>query len=208
MPYELKELAAISGMPGLYRLLKAARHGVLVETLDEKRARIMAPARNKVSLLSEISIYTTDYDVNVPLDEAFGRIRAAYGEDFAVSNKSSEAELTAFMEKALPEYDAERVYFSDIKKLAHWYGIVSKQVPYTEAAAAEAEVTVETAETSPVEGVAGDVRAASPKKAAKKEAAPLSTGGDIDALESSESADATTNPEAAAPAKKSRKKAE
>ena len=109
MPYELKELAAISGMPGLYRLLKAARHGVLVETLDEKRTRSMAPARNKVSLLSEISIYTTDYDVNVPLDEAFERIRATHGDGFAVTNKSSEAELTAFMAKALPEYDRDRV---------------------------------------------------------------------------------------------------
>ena len=208
MPYELKELAAISGMPGLYRLLKAARHGVLVETLDDKRARSMAPARNKVSLLSEISIYTTDYDVNVPLDEAFDRIRTAYGEDFAVSNKSSEAELTAFMEKALPEYDAERVYFSDIKKLAHWYGIVSKQVPYYEAVVAE-KATEEAAEISSTEEVASEApAAASKKKDVKKEAAPLSTGGVIDALESSESADATANPEAAAPAKKSRKKAE
>ena len=205
MPYELKELAAISGMPGLYRLLKAARHGVLVETLDDKRTRSMALARNKVSLLSEISIYTTDYDVNVSLDEAFDRIHAAYGEDFAVSNKSSEAELTAFMEKALPEYDAARVYFSDIKKLAHWYGIVSKQVPYNEAVAVE----VEAAEILPADEVASKAPAAVPdKKEAKNEAAPLSTGGAIDALETSESANATANPEAAPPAKKSRKKTE
>ena len=205
MPYELKELAAISGMPGLYRLLKAARHGVLVETLDDKRTRSMALARNKVSLLSEISIYTTDYDVNVPLDEAFDRIRAAYGEDFTVSNKSSEAELTAFMEKALPEYDAARVYFSDIKKLAHWYGIVSKQVPYSESVAVE----VEAAEILPADEIASKAPAAAPaKKEAKNEAAPLSTGGAIDALETSESANATANPEAALPAKKSRKKTE
>ena len=169
-----------------------------------KRTRSMALARNKVSLLSEISIYTTDYDVNVPLDEAFDRIRAAYGEDFTVSNKSSEAELTAFMEKALPEYDAARVYFSDIKKLAHWYGIVSKQVPYNEAVATE-----EAAEISPTEEVASEAPSAtSKKKDAKKESAPLSTGGAIDALETSESADATGNPEAAVPAKKSRKKTE
>ncbi len=204
MPYELKELAAISGMPGLYRLLKAARHGVLVETLDDQHARSMAPARNKVSLLSEISIYTTDYDVNVPLDEAFDRIRVTHGDAFAVTNKSSEAELTAFMEKALPEYDRERVYLSDIKKLAHWYGIVSKQVPYTEAAAIPA-TTAPAAENG--ESVVED-ETKPKKKSVKKEAAPLSTGGAIDALETSDAAEGAGNPEAAAPAKKSQKKAE
>ena len=212
MPYELKELAAISGMPGLYRLLKAARHGVLVETLDEKRSRSMAPARNKVSLLSEISIYTTDYDVNVPLDEAFERIRATHGDGFVVTNKSSEAELTAFMAKALPEYDRDRVYLSDIKKLAHWYGIVSQQVPYTEAVAeAATETATETAADQPAAAteVSTDAEAKPKKKAAaKKEAAPLSTGGIIETLEPSATAEATGNPEAAAPVKKSRKKAE
>ena len=207
MPYELKELAAISGMPGLYRLLKAARHGVLVETLDDQHARSMAPARNKVSLLSEISIYTTDYDVNVPLEEAFDRIRATHGDAFAVTNKSSEAELTAFMEKALPEYDHERVYLSDIKKLAHWYGIVSKQVPYTEAAAAPATSAATAPMAEDGEPVAED-ETKPKKKSVKKEAAPLSTGGAIDALETSDAAEGAGNPEAAAPAKKSRKKAE
>ena len=145
MPYELQELAAISGMPGLYRLVRAARHGVLVESLDEKATRSLAPARNKVSLLSEISIYTQDPDQTVPLSEVFERIHQQHGGTSPVTSKSSEAELTDFMASVIPDFDRERVYLSDIKKLTTWFGIVSKNVPYQEAAAAAApEAAVET----------------------------------------------------------------
>lgn len=169
MPYELKEIAAISGMPGLYRLLKAARHGVLVESLDARATRSMAPARNKVSLLAEISIYTTDYDVNVPLTDVFEQIHARYGTDLPVNSKSSEAELAEFMGQAVPDYDRDRVYFSDIKKLASWYGVVSQHLPYQPATEGDA---------APAEGE------------------PLSTGGAIDAPESAATAGAPANPEA------------
>ncbi|MFD1467221.1 DUF5606 domain-containing protein [Hymenobacter caeli] len=191
MPYELKEIAAISGMPGLYRLLKAARHGVLVESLDARAARSMAPARNKVSLLSEISIYTTDYDVNVPLADVFEQLHAHYGPAVPVTSKSSEAELADFMAHAVPDYDRDRVYTSDIKKLAAWYGIVAQHLPYQEAAAEET-ATEQPAAEGPAPGE------------------PLSTGGVINAPEPPATAEAAANPEAAPAAapKKSRKKAE
>ena len=180
MPYELREIAAISGLPGLYRLLKAARHGVLVESLDARAARSMAPARNKVSLLAEISIYTTDYDVNVPLTEVFEQIHAHYGNDLPVNSKSDESELADFMAHAVPDYDRDRVYLSDIKKLVTWYSIVSQHLPH-QPAAVEAPAAGE----------------------------PLSTGSTIDAPESAATAEASANLEAVpldtAP-KKSRKK--
>jgi hypothetical protein len=137
MPYDLRELAAISGQSGLFRLVRPARHGVLVESLDAKATRSLAPASNKVSLLTEIGIYTKDSDETVPLTEVFERIHQRYGAELPVTGKSSEAELRGFMEQVLPEYDEQRVYQSDIKKLANWYGIVSKNVPYQEAAADE-----------------------------------------------------------------------
>ena len=179
MPYELKELAAISGMPGLYRLVRAARHGVLVESLDEKATRSLAPARNKVSLLSEISIYTQDPDQNVPLTEVFDRIYQQHGTTVPVTGKSSESELSDFMTSIIPDYDRERVYFSDIKKVANWFGIVSKHRPYQEVA-----------DNSTTEPSADE---------------PLSTGGVIAAPDKAPEAEG--NPEAA-PAKKSRKKSE
>ena len=137
MPYDLKELAAISGQPGLFRLVRPARHGVLVESLDAKATRSLAPASNKVSLLSEIGIYTQDSDETVPLTEVFERIYQQHGPSLPVTSKSSESELTAFLGGVLPEYDRQRVYQSDIKKLVTWYGIVSQHLPY--AAAAEDE---------------------------------------------------------------------
>ncbi len=186
MPYELREIAAISGLPGLYRLLKAARHGVLVESLDARAARSMAPARNKVSLLAEISIYTTDYDVNVPLTEVFEQIHAHYGNDLPVNSKSDESELADFMAHAVPDYDRDRVYLSDIKKLVTWYSIVSQHLPY-QPAAVEAPADVETPAA----------------------AEPLSTGSTIDAPEPTATAEASANLEAVpfdtAP-KKSRKR--
>ncbi len=209
MPYELQELAAISGMPGLYRLVRAARHGVLVESLDEKATRTLAPARNKVSLLSEISIYTQDPDQTVPLTDVFERIYQQHGTTAPVTGKSSEGELTDFMAGIIPDYDRERVYLSDIKKVANWFGIVSKHRPYqeaaapfaTEAGAAEADATDATAETAPK-------TKRKPTKAETEPTAdePLSTGGLIP--EADEAPEASGNPEAATPAKKSRKKAE
>ena len=192
MPYELKEIAAISGLPGLYRLLKAARHGVLVESLDARATRSMAPARNKVSLLAEISIYTTDYDVNVPLTDVFERLHAHYGAQLPVTGKSGEAELAAFMANAVPDYDRDRVYLSDIKKLAAWYGIVSQHLPYQPAAPAAATAEGNSAAEAPATGE------------------PLSTGGVIDAPEPTATAEDSANPEAAPTAapQKSRKKAE
>lgn len=207
MPYELQELAAISGMPGLYRLVRAARHGVLVESLDEKATRTLAPARNKVSLLSEISIYTQDADETVPLTEVFERIYQKHGAALAVTAKSSESELTDFLAGVIPDYDRDRVYLSDIKKLASWYGIVSKHRPYV---AAETAPATEEAATAPEAATEKPAPKAKKTKAAKAEepaaGEPLSTGGVIAAAD--EAPKAEGNPEAAAPAKKSRKKAE
>ena len=194
MPYELQELAAISGMPGLYRLVRAARHGVLVESLDEKATRTLAPARNKVSLLSEISIYTQDPDQTVLLTDVFDRIYQQHGTTVPVTAKSSESELTDFMAGIIPDYDRERVYLSDIKKVASWFGIVSKARPYQEAAA---EAETEAAPKAKRKAAKGDEPAADE---------PLSTGGVIGTADEAPAAEG--NPEAAAPAKKPRKKAE
>ena len=200
MPYELQELAAISGMPGLYRLVRAARHGVLVESLDEKATRTLAPARNKVSLLSEISIYTQDPDQTVPLTEVFDRIYQKHGAAVPVTGKSSDGELTNFMAGIIPDYDRERVYLSDIKKVANWFGIVSKARPYQEAAPiAETEAENETRAAPKAKR-----KAAKADEPAANE--PLSTGGLIATADQAPTAE--SNPEAAAPAKKSRKKAE
>ncbi|TGE04151.1 DUF5606 family protein [Hymenobacter fodinae] len=190
MPYDLKEVAAISGMPGLFRLLKPTRAGVIIESLDAKATRSVASARNKVSLLHEISIYTQDYDHTVPLTEVFDRIHQKYGADLPLSNKSDDRDLTAFMGEIIPDYDRDRVYMSDIKKLVTWYRTVSSTLEYQAPAADDApEETSATEQTEPANDEA------------------ISTAGIIPA---SEESNAANNPEAAThkTTKKTSKKAE
>jgi Domain of unknown function (DUF5606) len=198
MPFDLKEIAAISGMPGLYRLVKPTRAGVIIEALDAKGTRSVASARNKVSLLQEISMYTQDYDQTVPLSEVFDRIYQKHGNGLTVTNKSDDRDLSAFMAEIMPDYDRERVYMSDIKKLVQWYHVVSKTLDY-QAPAAEDEAPA-----------AAEEKPKAKKKAAKKNDEPaadeaLSTAGIIPAAEET---NAAGNPEAgeAKPAKKTTKK--
>lgn len=205
MPYDLKEVAAISGMPGLYRLLKPTRAGVIIEALDERGTRSVASARNKVSLLHEISIYTQDYDQTVPLTEVFDRIHQKYGADLPLSNKSDDRDLTAFMGEIIPDYDRDRVYMSDIKKLVTWYRAVSTRLEYQAPAAEEAtEKTTAEESTTPAPKAK--------KKASKKDEEPasgeaMSTAGIIPATEEN---NAEGNPEATTSSAKktSKKKAE
>lgn len=175
MPYDLKEIAAISGMPGLYRLMKPTRAGVIIESLDGRGTRSVASARNKVSLLQEISIYTQDYDQTVPLSEVFDRIHQKYGTSLTVTNKSDDRDLTAFMGEIIPDYDRDRVYMSDIKKLVQWYGAVSSQLEYhapaadeEATAATEAAAALETTATEPVAADAEPQAEAKPKTRSKK----------------------------------------
>ncbi|QMU27951.1 DUF5606 family protein [Adhaeribacter radiodurans] len=133
MPVNLKDIASIAGMSGLYRIVSPTRNGVIIETLDDKANRQVAQSKHRISLLHEISIYTEDAEVTVPLAEVFERIRQKFGDEITVNSKSSNAELFSFIQEIIPDYDRSRVYVSDIKKIVNWYGIVSKYVPFTEA---------------------------------------------------------------------------
>ena len=149
MPVNLKDIASISGMSGLYRVVSPTRSGVIIETLDDKANRLVAQSKHRISLLHEISIYTEDAEVTVPLADVFEKIRQKFGQEIPVNSKSNNNELYSFIQEVIPDYDRSRVYVSDIKKLVTWYAIVSRYVPFT-----EAETTPEpasTAESAPTE---------------------------------------------------------
>lgn len=137
MPVNLKDIASIAGMSGLYRIISPTRSGVIIETLDDKANRLVAQSKHRISLLHEISIYTNDAEVTVPLAEVMNRIRQEFGDDLTVNSKSSNADLFAFIEQIIPDYDRSRVYVSDIKKIVTWYGLISKYVPFEDTAPAE-----------------------------------------------------------------------
>lgn len=167
MPVNLKDIASIAGMSGLYRIVGPTRSGVIIQTLDDKASRQVAQSKHRISLLHEISIYTEDAEVTVPLSEVFDRIRHKFGNDLKVNGKSNNTELFDFIEEIIPDYDRSRVYVSDIKKIVSWYGIVSKYVPFEEAAPAETASEPKTEE--PAEVAASVSEAETPKERPAKE---------------------------------------
>jgi len=137
----LQEVANISGKPGLYRIVKPGRAGVIVETLDAQKKKELIPVNAKVSVLKDISIYTEQYDKSIPLADLFLKIRELFGAQVEMDVKSANAtELFDFMAKILPDFDRERVYSSDVKKIIQWYNILSVELPgLFEAPTAESE---------------------------------------------------------------------
>lgn len=125
----LSEIASIAGKGGLFHILKPTRGGVIVETLDEQKKKMVLGASHRVSVLKEVSIYTTDSEGSVPLEDIFRKIYAEFDDDPGVESTSDIEELKAFLQHILPAYDEDRVYPSDMKKLISWYNILYKFAP-------------------------------------------------------------------------------
>jgi hypothetical protein len=118
---ELDKILSISGKPGLYELKTQTRAGVLAQSLVDGR-KIQVNLRNNISVLSEISILT--YSGEESLLDVFKAIyKEAKGEK-SIDHKSSKKELENYFRNILPEYDEDRVYQSDIKKVIQWYNIL------------------------------------------------------------------------------------
>lgn len=126
---EFNTLASITGRPGLFVILKPTRTGVILESLDEFKTRFIIESNSKVSILKDISIYTVDSDRNLGLEKVMTLVFNTFSTDLPVTSKSTDAELKSFFKKAMPQYDSERVYVSDIKKLISWYAIIVKNEP-------------------------------------------------------------------------------
>lgn len=120
----LKDILAISGQPGLYKLVSNTKNGIIVENLETHK-RMPAYSTSKVSALNDIAIYTVDGE-DKPLIEVFNHIRNKENGGQAIESKSSNQELKAYFESIMPEYDQERVYVSDMKKVVQWYNIIQK----------------------------------------------------------------------------------
>ena len=139
---KLDKVLSISGKPGLYELKAQTRGGFVAESmLDGKK--ISVNMRHNVSLLSEIAIYT--YTEEVPLREVFQKIYEKEDGGEAISHKESKAKLEEYFSEVLPDYDEDRVYISDIKKIIQWYNLlVSKG--YTDFSKGDEKSSEETAE--------------------------------------------------------------
>lgn len=126
---EYSDIASVSGKGGLFKIVKPTRTGVILESLDSDKKKLIAGATQRVSVLSDISIYTTDQEGSRPLGEVFQKMFSEFNDDLGVTSTSDPDELKAFLKHILPEYDPDRVYVSDIKKLVTWYKHIYDNMP-------------------------------------------------------------------------------
>ena len=126
---KLTDIASVSGKGGLFRVVSPTKSGVILESLDAAKTKLVASGNQRVSILEEISIYTTTKEGTVPLKQVLVKINKEYGNDLGVDADSDASELKSFLQSVLPEFDQERVYVSDIKKLVKWYGVLMAHVP-------------------------------------------------------------------------------
>ena len=119
----LKDIIVISGQGGLFRYISQGRNSVIVENLsDNKRTTI--PATTKISMLENITVFTENDDI--PLYEVFRRIQEKESGGAALPHKSPDAKLRAYFADVFPEYDRDRVYLSDIRKIIMWYNLLTE----------------------------------------------------------------------------------
>jgi len=121
----LDKILSIGGKPGLFKLLTQTRAGFVAESLLDGK-KLTVSFKNNVSVLSEIAIYTLNEEV--PLREVFQKIQEKEnGGKTPVSHKDDKLKLEAYFFEVLPNYDEDRVYVSDIKKVVQWYNMLLEQ---------------------------------------------------------------------------------
>ncbi|TDW52301.1 hypothetical protein EV144_101990 [Flavobacterium sp. 270] len=162
----LEKILAVSGKPGLYELKVQTRTGFVAESLTDGK-KITVSLKSNVSLLSEISIYT--HGGEKPLTEVMKLIATKENKGQAISHKEDNATLAAYFKEILPDYDEERVYPSDIKKVLNWYNTLQAKGLVTDLAPAAAEAKEETPVVEEKAKKAPAKKAPAKKAATKKE---------------------------------------
>lgn len=164
----LKGIISIAGKPGLFKVISQSKNSLIVESLIDKK-RFPAFAANKISALDEISMYTVDEDV--PLGDIIQKIYEKEKGAVCIDAKEEPSAHHAYFESILPNYDKERVYNSDLKKLYSWYNLLHGAGELTrileETKKAEAEAKKEEKKSSKKEKVEAAVDSSEEKKEVK-----------------------------------------
>lgn len=121
---DLKGILSISGSSGLYKLVKQARNAIIVESLETKK-RKPAHATHKISALEDIAVYTKNGELQ--LKEVFKQLHDYLEGEKAPDHKGDKEKVKEVFEAAVPEYDKDRVYISDIKRIINWYNLLHEQ---------------------------------------------------------------------------------
>jgi len=166
----LQGIISIAGRPGLYKIVAQGKNSVIVESMTDKK-RFPAHASDKISALDDISVYTTDEDVK--LIEVYKKMYESLNGTAGLSHKDDPKKLREYVITFLPNYDSERVYDSDVRKLFQWYNTLIAEgllVPEVETTEVEDVASVETKAKTPK-----TVKEAKPAKVAKSASTPKAT---------------------------------
>lgn len=126
---KFEEIASVAGKGGLFKILKPSKSGVILESMDAKKSKLVVGADSRVSIFSEISIYSHTEEGATALEEVMQSIHKEFEGDTGLDKNSDPDELKSFLSHVLPDYDEDRVYVSDIKKLVSWYNLLSRDYP-------------------------------------------------------------------------------
>lgn len=120
---DLAKILSAAGYHGLYKFIAQARNGAVAESLEDGK-RLVFPSNSRITSLEDIAIYTSEGELK--LAKVFGQMATALEGKEAPGSKSSEKEIRAVFEKAVPNYDADRFYISHMKKVVDWYNELLK----------------------------------------------------------------------------------
>lgn len=195
---DLSLIFTIPGKPGLFKLVSQGKNSAVVEALADGKRMPMFNL-NQVSSLAEIAIYT--YQKEVALTDVFRAIYKKENGGQALSHKADAADLKKWFEEVLPEYDRERVYDSNIRKVAQWYNILQEKglvdLELSEREKAEAGEAAEQPAEAPVEKPAKATAKPKEPKEAKEPKAPKAAKAEKTEKPAAKSADKAAKPAAA-----------
>ncbi|OMP78784.1 DUF5606 domain-containing protein [[Flexibacter] sp. ATCC 35208] len=174
---QYREIVAVTGLGGLFQLIASKQDGAIVRSLEDKSTRFVSSRIHNFTPLESIEVFTTGENVN--LAEVFKAMQEQDGKTALVDAKADNNAIKAYFKSVFPEFDEERVYVSDMKKMVKWYTILkSNDLLRFDEQAEEAVAEEVAAETVAVEEEAAKPakKAAKPKKAAAKDDEPAAEG--------------------------------
>jgi hypothetical protein len=197
---QYREIVAVTGLGGLFQLLASKQDGAIVRSLDDKSTRFVSSRIHNFTPLESIEVFTTGDNVN--LAEVFKAMQEKEAEFPLASAKADNNAIKAYFKNVYPDFDEEKVYVSDMKKMVKWYAILKANdlLKFDEILATEENGREAAAEEAPVAAAAAEpAPAAEAEKPAKKAKAPKA------AAKEKEDAGAEAPAEKEKPAKKATK---
>ncbi|MFM9028728.1 MAG: DUF5606 domain-containing protein [Bacteroidota bacterium] len=137
---ELKDIISVPGMGGLYKVIGNNKAGFIVESLADGK-RTMVNASQRIMTLVDVAIYTSGQER--PLREVFLSIQSKEGDKLSVDPKSDDATLKSYFASIVPDYDTDRVYVSDIRKVLNWYNLLNGKVDFSKVSDESDSITKE-----------------------------------------------------------------